>query len=642
MLNIDLDMRVDDGEEISMSLDGADELQIGANEVYLVGDHATLAHRDSADQHPISAITGLTATLDELLDDIPTKVSQLQNDSGYITSGDIPTKTSDLQNDSGFITEDDIPPIPTKTSELQNDSGFLTSAVTSFNGQTGAVTYNAPVTSVNSKTGAVTLNASDVGALPSSTTIPTKTSQLNNDSGFITGIDSTDVTSALGYTPYSDANPSGYISGINSTDVTTALGYTPYNGTTNPNGYVTTDNKTEQSYISNPSSYSYWRGLAIGANASSTENGALATTTDKVYVADAIRVQPSTGTVKATTFKGDLTGDVTGDVVGDVTGNLTGDVTGTADKADVAYGFFYGVIDNTSTRTAFTAQVAGITEYYTGLCVFLKNTTGAATNTNVTLDINGLGAKKIYNSQALTTQVSTQWGNGYTVLLYYDETRDSDNGGWVWYYGYNSDTNTIGYNIRTYSGSLPMSSKVYRYRLLFENRNGQYVPANNSTSTNSTTARTPVTEDIDPFGRITYYSYTTALSAGDKPGTSYQYQQFGPITLGYSFTGITLTANKPMYLVLNPQSNGLAKIDQTTPVTQTLPSTDDGKLYVFLGLAIDSTTFTLTLQHPVYWYKDGKVRIYNGSPYIPEAPTTDGTYTLQVTVSSGVPTYAWV
>lgn len=42
--------------------------------------------------------------------------------------------------------------IPTATSQLTNDSGFLTSA---------------PVTSVNNKTGAVELTASDVGALPS-------------------------------------------------------------------------------------------------------------------------------------------------------------------------------------------------------------------------------------------------------------------------------------------------------------------------------------------------------------------------------------------------------------------------------------------------------------------------------------------
>lgn len=139
---------------------------------------------------------------------IPTKTSDLTNDSGFITSApvtsvngqtgavtiSVPTKTSDLTNDSGFLTSapvasvngqtgtvsldasdvgalPDSTTIPSKTSQLTNDSGFLTSA---------------PVTSVNTKTGAVSLTASDVGALPDNTAIPTKTSDLTNDSGFIT------------------------------------------------------------------------------------------------------------------------------------------------------------------------------------------------------------------------------------------------------------------------------------------------------------------------------------------------------------------------------------------------------------------------------------------------------------------------
>ena len=44
------------------------------------------------------------------------------------------------------------------------------------------------VSSVNGKTGNVVLNAADVGALPNTTVIPSKTSQLDNDSGFITDI----------------------------------------------------------------------------------------------------------------------------------------------------------------------------------------------------------------------------------------------------------------------------------------------------------------------------------------------------------------------------------------------------------------------------------------------------------------------
>ena len=72
---------------------------------------------------------------------IPTKTSELVNDSGFITDSSIPTKTSQLTNDSGFITESSI---PTKTSQLTNDSGFITDA-----------------------------------------DVPTKTSQLTNDSNFV-------------------------------------------------------------------------------------------------------------------------------------------------------------------------------------------------------------------------------------------------------------------------------------------------------------------------------------------------------------------------------------------------------------------------------------------------------------------------
>ena len=36
---------------------------------------------------------------------IPTKTSDLTNNSGFITSADVPTKTSDLENDSGFLTD---------------------------------------------------------------------------------------------------------------------------------------------------------------------------------------------------------------------------------------------------------------------------------------------------------------------------------------------------------------------------------------------------------------------------------------------------------------------------------------------------------------------------------------------------------
>ena len=77
-------------------------------------------------------------------------------------------------------------PSITGTGDMKKSVYDPTGIVEAAGGIPDYVANNAPVTSVNSKTGAVHLNASDVGALPDTTVIPTKTSQLDNDSGFIT------------------------------------------------------------------------------------------------------------------------------------------------------------------------------------------------------------------------------------------------------------------------------------------------------------------------------------------------------------------------------------------------------------------------------------------------------------------------
>lgn len=111
-------------------------------------------------------------------------------------TGDVVLDASDV----GALPDTTV--IPTKTSDLVNDDGFVDAAgaaaaapVQKVNGQTGTVTINKtsvglgnvanvlqysasnpppyPVTSVNGQTGAVSLS------------IPTDTSDLNNDSGFV-------------------------------------------------------------------------------------------------------------------------------------------------------------------------------------------------------------------------------------------------------------------------------------------------------------------------------------------------------------------------------------------------------------------------------------------------------------------------
>lgn len=52
-------------------------------------------------------INGVTLVGDKSLSDlgVPTKTSELTNDSGFITQDDVPTKTSELTNDSDFTTK---------------------------------------------------------------------------------------------------------------------------------------------------------------------------------------------------------------------------------------------------------------------------------------------------------------------------------------------------------------------------------------------------------------------------------------------------------------------------------------------------------------------------------------------------------
>lgn len=275
----------------------------------------------------------------------------------------------------------------------------------------------------------------------------------------------------------------------------------------------------------------------------------------------------------------------------------------------------YGACDPSSTTTAYTATVPGVTELRDGVCMWLKN--GVATSAaGFTIDINGLGAKPVYNNMAAAGRETTIWNANYTMFFVYDSTR-VEGGCWMLYRGYNSDNNTIGYQLRTNSYSLPMASIVYRYRLLFTSADGEhFVPSNNSTSTNATASRTVCQDPIDPFGNIVYYSASASVAAGSRPSATSLWSQYA-ISLGYSFnrTGaaLVLTLWKPVYIKCAPQSDGSAIIDSTTPYVQDLPSTEDGKIYIFLGVAYTTANIELLQNHPVYYYKDGQIRLWTNA-----------------------------
>ncbi len=301
--------------------------------------------------------------------------------------------------------------------------------------------------------------------------------------------------------------------------------------------------------------------------------------------------------------------------------------------AELTVAIPYGEVDGTSTSTAYTVTVPGVHELKDGVVCYIRNDVVTST-TNFTLDVNGLGAKPVYQNSADATRIATTFSSAVTWLFIYNENRVAG-GCWDAYYGY-VNSNTIGYQVRTNSMKLPASDKFYRYRLLFQSADGQkFVPANTSTSTNATASRTTNTRPIDPFGLIVYYGSTTAISAGSSPGATVLWQQY-VVTLGYSFnnTGaaLTLTANDPVYLRCTPNADGSAVMDY---FTQTLPSTEDGKIYIFLGVAVDATTVELNISHPVYYYKGSAIRLWTNAPTQSGPSPSDATPQALGTAAAG-------
>lgn len=238
---------------------------------------------------PVQSVNGKTGAVSLTASDvgalpisttIPTKISQLENDSSFITASGAPVQSVNSKTGAVKLSASDVSAVPISGGTMTGDLNVGTNAKVQTNGyitgtwlrttanthlaststkvaviqngwvydrtlaelkaDMGITDYELPVasstvlggvkpisktsdmtqtvgvdadgrlyttpgdsgtgvvSSVNGQTGAVVLQASDVGALPSTTTIPSKTSQLTNDSGFLTSAPVTSVNSKTG------------------------------------------------------------------------------------------------------------------------------------------------------------------------------------------------------------------------------------------------------------------------------------------------------------------------------------------------------------------------------------------------------------------------------------------------------------
>ena len=267
-------------------------------------------------------------------------------------------------------------------------------------------------------------------------------------------------------------------------------------------------------------------------------------------------------------------------------------------KADGVGPYFVVGPDTDTTAGTWTGTIDGLTAYYDGLTVIYVPHVAGASNTY--LNINGLGAVLCYYSG--TTKLTTHYPVGTPILLtYYGERwRRAD---------YDSNSTNI-YNLNYGNGPWKAASVLYRYQMLVMTDEDTLSPLNN-VSNNTGTSKAMLTDlEFLPFGKFLYYNSTTTISAGSNIGVGSCQYAFSGIDLRYSFNcgNASLTYPKDLYLKVTPLANGKVKIAGTMPLTQQLPSTDDGFWYIYLGRTYNAYCMALRPEHPVYCHDGTCVR----------------------------------
>lgn len=267
------------------------------------------------------------------------------------------------------------------------------------------------------------------------------------------------------------------------------------------------------------------------------------------------------------------------------------------------------------TWTAASSAWTGVTTdsaLYEGKQIILYMpfaSTSTAVTLNLTLSGGGTtGAKNVYFQS--TTRMTTHYGAYSQVHLIYHAALNingTNYEGWWSLPGRDTNDNYLAtpyyYRPKTYTA-------LYRYQVCLT-KNETYILPINAVSNTTGTTKTLTTEEFDPFGPIFYYNNTNTVNA-DAYVPDGRLPQNMWVDLRYSFnTGQTLTANKAVYIVAEPQSNGMAKL-YSTPITQTLPTASDGRIYILLGVAYNNQNIQMTPNHPVYYYAGNGIKLWTG------------------------------
>ena len=286
----------------------------------------------------------------------------------------------------------------------------------------------------------------------------------------------------------------------------------------------------------------------------------------------------------------------------------------------------FGTSDTAAATLEKVVSIPSITKLEVGQTIVVQPTI-TSTATNSTLKLNDFPAYLMwYNKKPITNGTSSASASatavGYSSNVWnsnFPTTWMFDGEHWV-FLSHGTDFNTtytINYGVD--SGQYISGSGAYavsRYSLIMQKPDMTWEKITN-TSVNYTTATTK-TVNTSGFllNQIRYYNTTTNVANGAKIASNVCYVKHSGLDLRYSTncgSPTTWPNGSYMYLVgaINP-SDGLFYLDSTQWWSNSLPNSNDGKLYIRLGIVITANSYNCSLldDRPIFYHDGTKLCEY--------------------------------
>lgn len=274
--------------------------------------------------------------------------------------------------------------------------------------------------------------------------------------------------------------------------------------------------------------------------------------------------------------------------------------------------FNYWESTSAATDTTKTVSIPAITSLNAGQLIVVKTTT---TNTawDTSLQLNSFTAYPIrYMGAALTSTTDsyiwTTWN--YTTFLFdwtYRQAVAKTND--------LNTTYTLNYSVDAWKYTAgTWTYAITRYSVVMQKANGTWEKITDPTANYTTWTTKTVNTNGFILNEIRYYNTTTTLATGVSAWTNVFSEKAAEVDMRYStncWATTWWTEWGYLYLVWTIWADGLFYLDTTTWRTTTLPTTNDGKLYIRMGLVLATDGYKISFysDRPIFYYNNG-LKIY--------------------------------